>query len=381
MKRAAPSILLLLSLACWSFAGCSTSKPTSSQRKAAPVRVAQVERRDVPIVVKTFGSVEANRTVAILPQIAGLITEVHFKEGDFVKQGDLLFTVDARPYRATLAAARATLARHRAEAKQAKRETERTLRLNKEGIASEQELARARADAAAAEANVRAGEAQIRSSGINVAFTRIVSPMDGKTGSLLVNAGNVVAVGDKSPLVVIRSLSPVYVRFAVPQEYLPKIREQFDSGTLTVRATARGQGAKTVEGPLTFIENTIDAATGTLSLKASFKNAALELWPGASVDVELLLGVEKQAIVAPETAVQTGQDGQYAFVVDAEQKAHVRSLAVSRVNAGLALIRTGLTPGDVVVTDGHVRLRDGSRVEVQAPAAEATTPGAPDESL
>lgn len=380
MKRATSHVLLLLLLA-WALPSCSTDKAPAAARKPAPVRVAKVERADVPTVIKTFGSVEANRSVAIQPQITGLITEVHFKEGDFVKQGDLLFTVDARPYRATLAAARAALERHRAEAKQAKREADRALRLNKQGIASEQDLARARAEAATAEANVKAGEAQIRSSNINVAFTRIVAPMAGKTGSLLVNAGNLVSAGDSRPLVVIRSLSPVYVRFAVPQEYLPRLRERFDHGTLSVRALARGEGAKAVEGPLTFIENTIDPATGTLSLKASFKNEKFELWPGASVDVELVLGVEKQAIVAPETAVQTGQTGQYAFVIDDQQKAHVRPVVVNRVHAGLALIRTGLKPGDVVVTDGQVRLRDGSAVEVLQPSAEPTTPEAPDESL
>jgi multidrug efflux system membrane fusion protein len=367
LKRAV--LVACLGLGGVGMVGCERKSKAAKGEEAVPVVVASARRLDVPREVETFGIVEASSTVDVAPQVQGLVTEVHFKEGDFVKRGDLLFTVDTRPYRASLAAAQAELARSKAVADQAQLEAERAARLNREGVASEQEVSRARADASSSAANVKVGQAQIQSANLNVQFTRITSPLDGRTGSLLVHAGNVVRPGDAEPLVVIRSLSPVYVRFAVSQDYLGEIRARFGREPLTARVTPRGEHAKSVEGPVTFLENTVDAATGTVALKATFGNAGQELWPGASVDVVLVLGVDAGAIVVPEAALQRTQSGSIVFVVGKDGRAQPRPVQVLRSTATQVLLRSGVSAGEEVVTDGQLRLRQGSKVTRKPPAA------------
>jgi multidrug efflux system membrane fusion protein len=342
--------------------------------EAPPVTVAKAELADVPIELNAFGTVEASSTVDVVPQVTGLITDVAFKEGAFVKKGDLLFSVDTRPYRASLAQAQATLAKSHAQAEQAKSESLRYAELERQGLATDQQRTQAEADAAAARAQVQEVQAQIQSASLNVNFTRITAPIDGKTGSLLVHAGNVIQANAPNPLVVIRALSPVQVRFAVPQTYVDTIRNGLSMGDLTVRATPRGEGAQTAVGQLTFMENTVDAATGTLSVKATFANAGLELWPGAAVDAVLVLGSDRQATVVPEAAVRQAQSGKYVFVVGADGVASQRAVEVLRTTPRLALIESGVQAGEQVVTDGQVRLRDGIKVAVQSPPAAEATP-------
>jgi membrane fusion protein, multidrug efflux system len=372
--------LRIVLAACWlvllvaALPGCrKQTEPGKKQAKAVPVVVAEVALRDVPFEVPAFGIVEASSTVDVISQVSGLITEVHFKEGDFVRKGDPLFTVDTRPYAATMAVARAELERNRALAEQARVDAERKQKLAAEGLVSTQEVDQSRANEQSTAANVKLGEAALRSAGLNVQFTRITSPMDGRTGALLVHLGNVVRGGDPAPLVVIRSLSPVQVRFAVPEDFVNRIRERSKAETLMVRVTTRGEGAKTVLAPLTFLENTVDTATGTLTLKATYPNASLELWPGAAVEAALVLDTDKNAMVVPGAAVQRGQDGAYAFVVE-QGKAKLRRVDVLRTTAELALIRSGLRQGEQVVTEGQVRLRDGTAVTLKA--APNTKPGA-----
>jgi multidrug efflux system membrane fusion protein len=345
-----------------------------------PVSVAKVSVEDVPFEITAFGLVEASSTVDVVPQVTGLVTSVHFREGDYVEKGALLFSVDTRPYSASLAAAQAELQRNRALAEQAKVEASRTEKLASEGIASAQELARAQAQAESTAANVKVGQAALASAGLNVAFTRVTSPISGRTGSLLIHAGNVVRAGETAPMVVIRSLSPVQVRFAVPEEYLARIRERMKSGALGVKVTPKGQKGPVIEGPVTFLENSVDTATGTLSLKATFANENQELWPGEAVDVTLVLDVDKRVVVAPESAVQEGQEGEYAFVVEGG-KARLRRVEVQRTTPTLALVRSGLRPGEEVVTDGQVRLRDGIAVAVKVPGAQKGGDGGPEANL
>jgi multidrug efflux system membrane fusion protein len=359
---------LLLLTALFAVAGCG--KDDAGSRKQAgpvPVTVEKVVQEDVPLEIAAFGTVEASSTVDVVPQVTGLVTEVHFNEGDFVEKGQLLFSVDTRTYRASLAAAQADLERNQALAAQAKVEADRAEKLAGEGITSAQEAARARADAESTAANVKVGRATLANAGLNVAFTRVTSPIAGRTGTLLVHAGNVVHAGDTQPLVVVRSLSPVQVRFAVPEEYLDRIRDRMKTNELAVRVRPKGQDGPEIEGPVSFLENSVDATTGTLSLKATFANQKLELWPGEAVDVVMVLDIDRRAIVAPEAAVQAGQDGRHAFVIEGG-KAKLHRVDVIRTTATLALIRSGLRVGEDVVTDGQVRLRDGTPVTVK-PAA------------
>jgi multidrug efflux system membrane fusion protein len=349
---------------------CGRAPDAAQDRpKTVPVVVGTVEQRDVPFEIPAFGTVEASSTVDLVSQVTGLVTRIHFKEGDLVKKGDLLFSVDTRPYRASMAVAQAELERNRAMAEQARAEAERAERLAREGLASEQQLEKARADERSTAATVKLGQATLQSAGINLALARITAPMDGRAGSLLVHAGNVVRAGDPQPLVVIRSLSPVQVRFAVPEQYAGPIRDRMKQGPLNVRVTPKGEGAKSVEAPLTFYENTVDPTTGTLALKATFQNAERELWPGAAVSVALVLDVDRRATVVPESSVQAGQDGPYAFVVE-NGKARLRRVVIARTHANLAVIESGLKVGERVVVDGQARLRDGAQVSAKPPAVD-----------
>jgi multidrug efflux system membrane fusion protein len=354
--------------------GQGSARGAASAR--APVTVAPVRSEDVPIELEAFGTVEASASVDVVPQVTGLITAVHFTEGSFVKKGDLLFSVDTRSYRASQAAAQAELAKSAALAQQTASEAERYLDLERQGVATAQQRAQAQADAASARAQLSQQRAQLESANLNVKFTRITAPIDGKTGSLLVHAGNVIQANAPQPLVVIRSLSPVQVRFSVPQIYLAQIRASFSGQPLVVRGRPRGAGAQPAAGLLSIMENSVDTATGTIALKATFANSDQQLWPGASVDVVLTLGTDRHALVVPASAVRDAQDGSYVFVIGPDQSALQRPVQVLRTTPRLALIRTGLHEGEQVVTDGYVRLRNGTKVVIQAAADEIGTPAA-----
>jgi membrane fusion protein, multidrug efflux system len=368
-SRGGACLLLLGALAL----ACESRSKAAKGEDPVPVTLATVEQKDVPREVSAFGSVEASSTVDVRSQVQGLITQVHFHEGDFVKHGDLLFTVDTRPYSASLAAAQAELARNRALADQARVEAERALALRQEGVASDRDVAKANADSASSAADVKVGQAQMASASLNVAFTRITSPIDGRTGSLLVHAGNIVKATDAQPLVVLRRLSPVYVRFTVPQEHLATLRARLGHEPITARVTPRDDGSKTIEAPVTFLDNSVDPATGTVLLKATYLNAGQELWPGASVDVVLVLGADKAAIVVPEPALQRSQAGTLVFVVGKDGRVAPRPVDVLRTTATEALIRSGLQAGEQVVTDGQLRLRKGTKVASKAPAKPASS--------
>lgn len=330
--------------------------------RAVSVAVASVETRDVPVRLRSIGTVEALSTVRVIAQVTGMVQKVHFREGDFVRKGQLLFTIDTRPYSSSLAAAQAELQRNEAVAQLARDEAERAAQLHAQGLASDQDLSRARSNAAAAAAALGANRADVQSASLNVQFARMVAPLDGRTGSVLVQAGNVVRANDTTPLVVIRSLIPIHVRFSVPEQHLSEIRERMAKGAMAVIARPRGTGGKEASGTLVFVENSVDPATGTIDLKAEFPNASYELWPGQFVEVSLELSVEKNAMVVPETAVQAGQEGFFAYVVGADKRAHLRKVEVLRIADRQAVVRAGLKVGEQVVTEGQVKLGDGASV-------------------
>lgn len=342
--------------------GCHDESKAQSKRPPVGVEVATVEARDVPVRLRAIGTVEAVNTVNVIAQVTGLIQQVHFKEGDFVKAGDLLFSIDTRPYSSNLAVAQAQVQRDRAVARQAEEDADRAAKLAAEGLTSAQEVSRAHATAAAAAAAVQAGLADVQGASINVQFARVRAPIDGRTGRLLVVAGNVVKANDSQPLVVIRSLVPIHVRFAVPEDNLPEIRRRMREGSVAVSATPRGAGGVTARGTLTFVENSVDPNTGTIDLKAEFANTELELWPGQFVDVAVELSVDRNAVVVPESAIQVGQQGSYAYVVGDDHKAHLRSVAVRRTLDAVAVLDNGLRAGERVVTEGQVKLKDGAEV-------------------
>lgn len=357
---------------------CSREKTeplANAGAEAAPVQVAVVQQRDLPSEVAAIGTVEAVSTVAILPQVSGRITKVEFEEGAFVKRNDPLFTIDTRPYNASLSAAQAELARSEAAAEQARTEAERYEALARQGLASSQEVLQRLADLKSSQAAVQAARAAISSASLNVQFTTIRAPIDGRSGQLLVTAGNIVQPGGSEPLVVIRALSPVKVSFNVPPILLPQLRREGRVLPLEVRATTRGTKAVQATGQLTFVDNTVDPLSGSLTLKATFANADEALWPGDFVDVVMVIGNDEQAVVAPESAIAMGQQGSYAFVVDTNNVAHLRSVEVRRRTPEYVVVDKGLSPGEQVVVNGVLRLRDKSPVSVQAQpvATPATT--------
>jgi multidrug efflux system membrane fusion protein len=415
--RAALLVLVLCALA-----GCSDRSGAQSRPPApppVPVGVATVERKPVPLQVLAVGTVQAYTTVGVKSQVAGQILRVHFKEGDEVKRGDLLFTIDPRPLEAALRQAEANVAKDRAQLRQAEaargqRQAEITQAqanldrdlaqlqnarvqeqrygelVRKEFIAREQydqvktalaaleatvqadraALENARAAVRAAEAMVdnaraviSADEAAVETARLQLGYTTLRAPMDGRTGNLLVQAGNVVKANEDSPLVVIAQLRPIYVSFGVPEAQLSAIKTYRARGPLRVEAAPQG-GRGATAGEITFMNNTVDPTTGTIQLKATFANADHALWPGQFVDVSLVLTTEP-ALVVPAAAVQTGQKGTYVFVVKPDATVEARPVTVGRRLARELAIDAGLQAGERVVTDGQLRLIPGARVDVK----------------
>lgn len=345
----------------------SAPEPAGNAAPApVPVTVATVSTEDVPVQISVIGNVEAFSTVSIKSQVEGQLAEVHFREGQQVKKGDLLFTVDPRPFEAALRQAEANLARDLAESDNARVEAQRRAQLLEQGFVSRDEHDQAQTRAASMQATVQANRAAIENAKLLLQYCWIRSPLDGRIGRILAHEGNVVKANE-TDLAVINQIQPAYVAFSVPEQDLGRIRARAAASRLTVQATIPDV-ATPVEGELTFIDNTVDTTTGTVLLKAEFANTDERLWPGQFVDVALTLDVERGVVIAPAEAVQTGQQGSYVFVVKPDLTAEVRPVAVGRTIGSSVVIREGLTAGERVVTDGQIRLAAGFKVQVLAGA-------------
>lgn len=414
--------LALALVASFALAGCSDggrAQAKAPQPAPVPVGVASVTEKPVPLQVLAVGTVQAYTTVGIKSQVAGQILTVHFKEGDEVKRGDLLFTIDPRPLEAAVRQAEANVAKDRAQLRQAEaargqRQAEITQAqanlerdlaqlenarvqekryselVRKELVAREQydqiktamtaleatvqadraALENARAAARAAEAMVdnaraviTADEAAVETARLQLGYTTIRAPMDGRTGNLLVQAGNIVKTGEDSPLVVIAQIRPIYVSFGVPEGQLPAIKSYRARGTVKVEAVLEA-GTRKVQGDVTFMNNTVDPTTGTIQLKATFPNVDNVLWPGQFVDVALTLATEP-AVVVPARAVQAGQKGPFVFVVKPDLTVESRLVKPGRRLVSELVVEDGLKPGERIVTDGQLRLLPGARVEIR----------------
>jgi multidrug efflux system membrane fusion protein len=343
--------------------------------QAVPVTVIAAAQKDVPIQLRAIGNVEPYSTVAVKPQVEGQLAKIHFREGDHVTAGDLLFTIDPRPFEAALQQTQANLARDLAEADNAQVDERRLSRLLSEGLAANAEFDQAHAKAASLRAAVNADRAAVERAKLQLQYCYIHSPLNGRIGRLLVHEGNVMKANDIT-LAVINQISPIYVTFAVPEQELPEIRRRARAEQLHVQVATAHDPAAPITGDLSFIDNTVNPATGTVLLKALFHNADEALWPGQFVDVALTLAVERNAVVVPAAAVQTGQQGPYVFVVGQDLSAAVRPVEVGhRFNEEL-IVEKGLQPGETVVTDGQLRLAPGMKVQVKN-AAQAEPRGTP----
>ena len=294
-----------------------------------------------------------------------MLMKAHFKEGQNVKQGQLLFTIDPRPLEATLKQAEATLARDSAQLQNAREQARRYADLVKKQYVSQEQYDKIRADADAAEAVVQADHAVVENAKVQLSYCYIYSPLDGQVGSLLVNEGNLVRVNDGTPLVVINQLTPVNVTFSVPEQNLVDIKRHMAAGQLKVKAAFPSDEGQPEEGSLTFVDNAVDRSTGTIKLKAEFSNKERRLWPGQYINVALTLSTQADAVVIPSEAVQVGPEGQQVFVVKADKRVEVRPVTVARTNEGEAIIAKGLQPGEQVVREGQFLLGPGARVDVK----------------
>jgi membrane fusion protein, multidrug efflux system len=352
---------LLLAAGCSNKEAVQAAKPTA----AAPVRIATVASRTMPVELQAIGNVEAISTVSIKAQISGQLMRVHFKEGDFVKKGQLLFTIDRAPFEAALRQAEGTLARDEAQALNSKLDAERYQGLGKQGVASKQQVDAAAAAANAMAATVAADKAAVETAKINLEYTSIYSPINGRTGSVGVKEGNLVKANDVPILVTINQIEPIYVSFSIPEQQLAELKQYSNSKSLKVDAAPQGS-TQHFQGRLTFIDNSVDLTTGTIKLKATFDNAAHVLWPGQFADVNLTLKSQPNAIVVPTAALQTSQNGTYVYVVEQDLTAKQQPVKVGWNVGEDTVIASGLQPGQRVVTDGQLRLTPGAKVDIKS---------------
>lgn len=349
--------------------GCSSKQVEgnavkSGGRPAVPVRVGQVKQTNIPVQIQAIGSGESYSTVSIKSLVAGEVQRVYFHQGQYVKRGDLLFTIDPRPYEAALAQAQANLAKDNAQLQNASAQDKRYSQLFKEGIVSQDQYDQFHSNAAALSASVRADQAAIQSAQVQLGYCTIRSPLDGLTGALQVDQGNLVKANDV-PMVVINQIEPIYVDFSVPQQYLQQIKEHQARKALRVKAVVPSEPDNPALGTLTFINNTVDTSTGTILLKGTFANRQHRLWPGAYVNVTMDLTVQSNVVVAPSPAVQTGKDGDYVYVMQQGGTVQFRPVTAGINYQGNTVITKGLQPGETVITDGQLLLYPGAKVEIK----------------
>lgn len=348
-------------------AGCSRGKVESAPvPPPVPVRVAQVEKVNIPILAKEIGAGEAYSSVQVKPLVAGTLTGLFFKEGDFVRKGQLLATIDPQPLQTALDQAMGTLAKDTAQAKFTASSAERYQKLFQAGIVPRDQYDQLESQAESAKALVQADQAAVEAAKLQLSYCKIYSPIDGKTGALQLWVGNLAKANDVSILVTINQVTPIYVDFAVPQDLLPRVRQALDQGHPRVLATIQADPQHPETGYLNFIDNAVDPTTGTIKLKAVFPNQDHRLWPGQFVNVELQLAEQTGALVVPTQAVQTSQQGPYVWLVKKDGTADMQTVKIGQQEQGRTVIAEGLEPGQTVVTDGELRLVPGSRVQIRS---------------
>jgi multidrug efflux system membrane fusion protein len=369
-------ILGLLLLTIFSSA-CSNEKQGKPVSAIIPVTVSTTTQKTVPVQLRAIGNVQAYSTVTVKSKIGGELVRVHFKEGQDVKKGDLLFTIDPRPYEAALKQAEANLERDLAQAKNAQVDARRYEFLIQKGVVARQQYDKFRTDADALEATVLADRAVVENAKIQLSYCSIHSPLNGRTGSLIVQQGNHIKAEDIN-LVVINQIIPIDVAFSIPEQFLPEIKKYMALGKLQVEASIPMNEERPEKGVITFIDNAVDSNTGTIRLKGTFANPEKKLWPGQFVNVVLTLTREPNAIVVPSRAIQTGQEGQYVFVVKQDLTVESRPVVAGRIVNTETVVQKGLSADEKVVTDGQLRLYPGARVEIKtSDSATATKKKAP----
>jgi multidrug efflux system membrane fusion protein len=362
LTQAALAVLLM---ACLQFTSCSSEKKQPAL-PPVPVLVATVTERTVPVELKAIANVEAYSTVSIKSRLAGQLVQVKFKEGQDVKQGELLFVIDPRPYEAALKQAQANLERDKALANKAKADAVRYAELIRKQFVSQQEYDQAKATAESLGATVNADQVAVQNAQLNLSYCYIKAPITGRTGSLIAQQGNMIKENADTAMVIINQIQPIYVSFAIPEQNLAEIRQYMAAGKVPVEALIAKHEGNPEVGVLTFIDNTVDKATGTILCKATFANESKRLWPGLFVNVVVKLATQPHTVLVPSQAIQTSQEGQIVFVVKPDLSVEVRPVEVERNIDGEIIIKKGLKPGEQVVTDGQLRLSPGAKVQIKS---------------
>ena len=369
MRFASGRVVGLMLSTALAAAACSEGQARQPQPSgpppAVPITATAAVVKAMPLELSVIGTVEAYATVAVRAQITGELTAVNFQQGDDVQAGQELFTLDRRPLEAALQQATANLERDSAQAANARVIMQRYEELVQRGIVSREQRDTSRAVVAALEGTLAADRAALENAKVQLQYATIRAPIAGRTGALMVSAGNLVRANDQTPLVTINQVTPIYVSFAFPEAALTDVRRYMGQGALRVEAgPATGDGARAV-GRITFVDNAVDQTTGTIRIKGTFPNEARTLWPGQAVNVVVRLSTDPAAIVVPTLAVQTGPDGTYVYVVKTDQTVELRPVTIARAAGAETIIKQGLAAGDIVVTDGHLRLVPGSRVNTR----------------
>ncbi len=357
------------------------SAQASAGPPAIPVAVATAQQRDFPVYLSGLGNVQAYNTVSLKSRVDGQIVQIAFKEGQLVKQGDLLIVIDPRPYQVAVEQAEAAIARDQAQLKNAQLDYVRYTGLFKEGVISQQQYDAQRALVGQLEGTVKADQAAIDNAKLNLVYTRITAPVSGRVGLRLVDIGNMIHASDTNPLLVLTQMQPIAMVFTLPEDQLPAVAKRMRDETLEVDAYSRDDSTKIAAGKLLTIDNQIDLTTGTAKLKSIFDNSDNVLFPNQFVNARLLLETRKNAIVVPAAAVQRGPQGStYAYVVKPDKTVELRPLKVALTQDNLSVIASGVAPGDQVVTDGQDKLQSGSRVDPHpasgsAAGGKAQSPG------
>jgi membrane fusion protein, multidrug efflux system len=342
-------------------AGAGTGKDAPVPVHAAPVR--QV---DVPTTIEGIGNVTPINSVAVKSRVDGQIEKVAVRDGAEVRRGELLFQLDARPFKVALAVAQAALARDEAQLVKAQGQLRRFKEVSAQGYVSADQLAEVQANESSAAATVAADRAEVEHARLNLDFTVLRAPIDGRVGRVLLHAGNIVKAIDADPLVTINQMDPVYVEFAVAERYLADLQQAAHQAGTTVELTATGDAGTTVvrRGPLTFLDNAVDQPTGTVRLRATLDNADRALWPGQYTHVKIRVPSGGPVLALPASAINQGPNGPYVYVVTANGTAEQRPVTVARTDADLAVVTHGVAAGERVVVDGQSRLLPGGKVEV-----------------
>jgi len=367
----AAALLLVVAVAVAATA-CSKEEQSKGPKgdRAAPVSAAQAVRRDAPMSIRAVGNVEPLATVAVKSQVGGMIVEQFIKDGQDVKAGDKLFQIDPRPYQLAIEENQAKIARDQALLDKAERDLKRYAELRQKGAVDEAQYDETFAQAKTLEGTIRLNTADLDKARLDLEFSTIKAPIDGRVGSILLHKGNVIKANDDRSMAVINQFQPIFVSFSVPERHLPAVMDMFGKGKVKVEAEIQGLESKPETGELFAVDNAVDTQTGAIRLKAIFDNKDMRLWPGRFVRINLVMPPMKDAILIPTQAVMTGIKGPFVYVIGEGDKVEARNIETGPIVGDMTIVEKGIAEGERVVREGQLRLAPGSKVEIKAPGGK-----------